>query len=84
MTGNGYRATSTTTRVAERPANTHRPSGDESSQLITESQIASLRRLYERLGKTEPENIQSMDYLGARELIAQLSQEYRQSRNKAS
>jgi hypothetical protein len=83
--GNGYRAASTTTRVAERPAHTyHSPAQDESSQLITESQVASLRRLYERLGKAEPENIQSMDYLGARELIAQLSQEYRQSRSKAS
>jgi hypothetical protein len=82
---NGYRSASTTTRVAERPASTYRPSErDESSQLITESQVTSLRRLYERLGKAEPENIRSMDYLGARELIAQLSQEYRQSRSKAS
>lgn len=84
--GNGYRsAPATTSRVAERPAGSYRPTDrDETSQLITESQVASLHRLYERLGKAEPDNIRSMDYLGAKELIAQLSQEYRQSRSKAS
>jgi hypothetical protein len=84
-TGNGYRSAPATARVAEKPASTYRPAErDETPQSITESQVASLHRLYERLGKAEPENLQAMDYLGARELIAQLSQEYRQSRSKAS
>ena len=50
----------------------------------TEQQWASIRRLSERLGKAEPQAADSMNYLGAKELIAQLSQEYRQSRSKAS
>lgn len=50
----------------------------------TEQQWASIRRLSERLGKSEPQSTDAMNYLGAKELIAQLSQEYRQSRSKAS
>jgi hypothetical protein len=50
----------------------------------TEQQWASIRRLRERLGKTESQSTDAMNYLGAKELIAQLSQEYRQSRSKAS
>jgi hypothetical protein len=84
-TGNGYRSAPATVRVTEKPASTYRPpERGETSQSITESQVASLHRLYERLGKAEPDNLQTMDYLGAKELIAQLSQEYRQSRSKAS
>ncbi len=51
---------------------------------ITEQQLASIRKLCEHLGKAEPENAQSMSYSNAKELIAQLSLEYRQSRSKAS
>ena len=51
---------------------------------ITEQQLASIRKLCEHLGKAEPENAQSMSYSSAKELIAQLSLEYRQSRSKAS
>jgi hypothetical protein len=51
---------------------------------VTEQQLASIRKLCEHLGKTEPENAESMSYSSAKELIAQLSLEYRQSRNKAS
>ncbi len=50
----------------------------------TEQQWASIRRLSERLGKAEPPSADTMNYRGAKELIAQLSQEYRQSRSKAS
>ncbi len=53
----------------------------------TERQLTSIRKLYERLGRPEPENVVSMTYLSAKELISQLSQEYneqRQSRGKAS
>ena len=51
---------------------------------VTEQQLASIRKLCEHLGKTEPENAETMSYSSAKELIAQLSLEYRQSRNKAS
>ena len=50
----------------------------------SEQQLASIRKLCEHLGKPEPEKPETMSYASARELIAQLSQEYRQSRNKAS
>ena len=55
-----------------------------SDATVTEQQLASIRKLCEHLGKTEPENAASMSYSSAKELIAQLSLEYRQSRNKAS
>ena len=71
-------------KVAEKRANYNPNGSDEANQMITEAQIASLHRLCERLGKSEPENLRNMNYLTAKELIAQLSQEYRQGRNKAS
>ncbi|HTD18454.1 MAG TPA: hypothetical protein VK667_02885, partial [Ktedonobacteraceae bacterium] len=50
----------------------------------TEQQISSIRKLCEHLGKPEPEHIESMSFASAKELIGQLSQEYRQNRSKAS
>jgi len=50
----------------------------------TEQQLSSIRKLCEHLGKSEPEHVESMSFAGAKELIGQLSQEYRQSRSKAS
>ncbi len=82
---NGRRTTpSAITKVAEKRTDYSTNGNNEANQAATESQLASLHRLYERLGKSEPENIRSMNYLAAKELIAQLSQEYRQSRSKAS
>lgn len=85
---NGQRSLpSAITRVAEKktsytpPANTSQADPD---QPVTASQLASIRRLYERLGKAEPENISTMTYQAAKDLIMQLSQEFRQSRSKAS
>lgn len=51
--------------------------------VATEQQLASIRKLCQHLGKPEPENPESLSYLNAKELISQLSLEYRQSR-KAS
>jgi hypothetical protein len=51
---------------------------------VTDQQWSSIRKLCQHLGKTEPQSTDNMNYLAAKELIAQLSQEYRQSRNKAS
>lgn len=50
----------------------------------TEQQLSSIRKLCEHLGKPEPEHAKSMSFASAKELIGQLSQEYRQSRSKAS
>ncbi len=83
--GNGHRSMPPATpKVAEKRATYPDNGNSEATQAVTEAQLTSLHRLYERLGKPEPANIRSMNYLAARELIAQLSQEYRQSRSKAS
>lgn len=84
--------------AAMKPANTTRTNGKtaengrsatatdekESEAPATEQQLASIRKLCQHLGKPEPENHETMTYLNAKELIAQLSLEYRQSRSKAS
>jgi len=51
---------------------------------MSEQQWTSIRKLCQHLGKAEPQQTDTMNYLAAKELIAQLSQEYRQSRSKAS
>ncbi len=51
---------------------------------VTEQQWSSIRKLCQHLGKAEPQSTDTMNYLAAKELIAQLTQEYRQSRSKAS
>lgn len=48
----------------------------------TEQQLSSIRKLYERLGKTEPEQMASITYLGAKRLIQQLTAEYRESKQQ--
>lgn len=68
--GNGYNATAVQVQT-------------DPNALATEQQLTSIRKLCEHLGKTEPENLATLSYVGAKELIAQLSTEYRQSR-KAS
>ena len=81
---NKRNTSSVTTKVAEKKANYNANSSDEANQPVTEAQLASIRRLYERLGKEEPESTRTMNYLEAKELIAQLSQEYKQSRSRTS
>jgi len=49
----------------------------------TSQQQESLAKLYQRLNKTAPQGIENLTYLAAKERIAQLSQEYRESRQKA-
>lgn len=65
-------------------SNTQETTTDMSAMPITEQQLSSIRKLSQHLSKTEPEQIESMSYSSAKELIALLSQEYRQSRSKAS
>lgn len=54
--------------------------------LLTEQQLSSIRKLYEHLGKVEPDNVTSISYLNAKKLIQQLTAEYREYKqgNKAS
>ncbi len=51
---------------------------------MTDQQRTSIQKLCQYLGKAEPQPTDKMNYLAAKELIAQLSQEYKQSRSKAS
>jgi hypothetical protein len=61
-----------------------RPHAEETADAgASEQQLASIRKLCEHLGRAEPENPAALSFAGAKALIAQLSQEYRQSR-KAS
>ena len=69
--GNSYRAAAV-------------PAQNDPNAPASEQQLASIRKLCEHLGKSEPEKPETMSYASAKELIGQLSQEYRQSRNKAS
>lgn len=64
-TGNGYH-----TNVAE----------NVQPLSATEKQLISIHKLCEYLGKAEPENQTSMSYMKAKELIDQLTLEYKQRR----
>jgi hypothetical protein len=60
------------------------PTEDNPDTVATEQQLSSIRKMYERLGKAEPEQIATISYLGAKKLIQQLTAEYRETRQKAS
>jgi hypothetical protein len=60
------------------------PTEDNGDAVATEQQLSSIRKLYERLGKAEPEQVASISYLGAKKLIQQLTAEYRELKQKAS
>lgn len=51
---------------------------------MTEQQWTSIRKLCQNLGKAEPQKSDIVSFLAAKEMLAQLSQEYKQSRSKAS
>ena len=69
--GNGQQAAAATSEIAANAS-------------VTEQQLMSIHKLCEHLGKAEPEQVETMSFASAKELITQLSQEYRQSRSKAS
>lgn len=61
-------------------------SPSEESAKITEQQLSSIKKLCEYLSKSEPANVASISYLAAKNLINQLTAEYRAMKqsNKAS
>jgi hypothetical protein len=83
---NGRKTLATVRSVATGNGNGHAVAAEEvaADANASEQQQSSIRKLCEHLGKAEPENVEKMSFASARELIAQLSQEYRQSRSKAS
>lgn len=62
----------------------HRAEEKDLSAPVTEQQWASIRKLCQHLNKAEPEQSSITTFLVAKEMIAQLSQEYRDSKSKAS
>lgn len=92
-TGNGRKVLATVRTAAAKSNGTSNGNGQSAAPAagevaadagVTEQQLSSIRKLCEHLGKPEPEHMESMSFASARELIGQLSQEYRQSRSKAS
>ncbi len=51
--------------------------------VITEQQIASIRKLCQHLSKDEPENLTSLKYLVAKAMIQQLTTEHKEMRQNA-
>ncbi len=92
-TGNGRKMLATVRPAATKSSSVSHDSGQSAATTAaeaakdagaTEQQLSSIRKLCEHLGKPEPEHAKSMSFASAKELIGQLSQEYRQSRSKAS
>ncbi|HZU01299.1 MAG TPA: hypothetical protein VFA10_16640 [Ktedonobacteraceae bacterium] len=84
LSENGYTGNGGTSLSAVRPNGTATPAEDNPDTVATEQQLSSIRKMYERLGKAEPEQIATISYLGAKKLIQQLTAEYRETRQKAS
>jgi hypothetical protein len=69
--------------------NTQQPTQATTSEpkrepLATEQQVASIRKLCQHTGTSEPEKLQEMAYFAAKELIAQLSAKYKEQRQNAN
>jgi hypothetical protein len=57
-------------------------SGEASGAPLSEQQLNSIRKLLEHLGRDEMPGLASMGYMEAKELIQQLTAEYREQKNK--
>jgi len=55
---------------------------NEASTLATDQQLASIRKLRQHLGKTEPEHQDTLSYQDAKALITQLSHEYNEQKQQ--
>jgi hypothetical protein len=68
-----------------RPSQPSNNANNEATANATEQQISSLRKLYQFLGKQEPEGLESISFVEAKKHIQQLSAEYKEVRaSKAS
>ncbi len=54
------------------------PTENAPEAVVTEQQLASIRKLCEHMGKAEPDNVASTSYLNAKKLIQQLTAEYKE------
>ena len=85
---NGQRPAATS-KTASRSQTASKTPATQSNEVnpnapMSEQQWTSIRKLCQHLGKAEPQQTDTMNYLAAKDLLAQLTQEYRQSRSKAS
>jgi len=60
------------------------PRDENAEGSVTEQQVASIRKLCQHLGKSEPDNVTSISFLVAKRLIQQLTAEYKESRQQSS
>jgi hypothetical protein len=59
------------------------PRDENTEASVTEQQVASIRKLCQHLGKSEPDNVTSISFLAAKRLIQQLTAEYKESRQNS-
>lgn len=78
--GNGFSEGASTRAVGSNSNGKSASQGADDNAPATEQQLSSLRKLYQHLGKSEPENGETLTYKDARELIMQLSHEYNEQR----
>jgi len=60
------------------------PRDENAEGSATEQQVASIRKLCQHLGKSEPDNVASISFLAAKRVIQQLTTEYKESRQLQS
>lgn len=58
-------------------SNNGAPRDENAESTATEQQVASIRKLCQHLGKSEPDNVTSISFLAAKQLIQQLTAEYK-------
>ncbi len=76
--GNGGNANTTASNLPQQVANA---SIDQNAQgSITEQQLNSIHKLCEHLSKSEPANVSKLSFLEARQVIRQLTTEYKEMR----
>jgi hypothetical protein len=59
------------------------PRDENAEASVTEQQVASIRKLCQHLGKSEPDNVTSISFLAAKRLIQQLTAEYKEFRQNS-
>lgn len=62
---------------------TSQPRDENAEGSVTEQQVASIRKLCQHLGKSEPDNVTSISFLAAKRLIGQLTAEYKEAAQNA-
>lgn len=59
------------------------PEEQASEASVTEQQVSSIRKLCERLGKAEPQNVTALSFVNARQVIRELTAEYKESKQNS-